>query len=409
MIAVRAIAVGLLLVGAVANAAGLVLVGVLLLLGEVVSTIWSRRGLRRVTYTRTLASTRASFGDDVGLDIAIHNAKLLPLAWLQAEDLVSDTVSVRERHIQPSEQPGRGILANTWTLAPYERVIRHFHVQADRRGIIRFGPVRLEVADVFGRGTNEVVVDLPGTLLVRPRTVPVRTAGLPLLPLGGGRSRSLLVEDPERFAGVRPFQLGDPRRRVHPRASVRVGRPVSKRYDPSSTRQIAIVLDLQTIEGATWLMAYDEDLAEGLAVAAASLARRLIDDGGSVGLVANGWTDAPSWTAFVAPATGAVQLARILDTLGRLSTAPSRGFDGIVGTLPGRLPTGTSVIVLAARDLGTSIGALRRLRTSGFDVRHIAIGPDAALHARRTRVAGIDSAVAEMTPDWRTCGALDVA
>ena len=66
------------------------------------------------------------------------------------------------------------------------------------------------------------------------------------------RARPGLAEDPSRFAGVRPYAPGDPIRRIHARTSARLGRPMTKRFEPSRDREVLIALDVQTVDGPAW-------------------------------------------------------------------------------------------------------------------------------------------------------------
>lgn len=404
-----AVGVVLLVAGALSGAVGLAVLGGLSLVVTWLSTLWSRYGLQNVHYTRRLANDRAVWGDSVALEVTVHNDKLLPLGWLEADDFATENAVVRERPLIPSERPGLGILRNTWSLGPWERVVRHVHVEAVHRGRVEFSRVALSVADLFGRAVATEEQDQRATLIVRPRTVPVRAGPATLAPLGTRRARRGLLEDPVMFSGVRPFQPGDPRRRIHQRASARIGRPVSKRFEPSTAREVLVALDIQTHERAHWLLQYDEELVETLAVSAASLARRFILDGASCGLAANGWSYSLARAAYVAPRAGADQLTRIADMLGRLSSVPSVPFEDVLAELPGRLPSGALVCVVSSRDVIRIAGPLRRLRSGGFDVRHVAVGPRAAAHAARTRRLGIDAMTARLAPDWRTCDAITLA
>ena len=78
----------------------------------------------------------------------------------------------------------------------------------------------------------------------RHRTSSTRTAGA----ARPGR-KSGLAEDPSRFAGIREYTPGDPIKRIHPRASARLGRPSTKRFEPSRDREVLIALDIQTTAG----------------------------------------------------------------------------------------------------------------------------------------------------------------
>jgi uncharacterized protein (DUF58 family) len=282
-------------------------------------------------------------------------------------------------------------------------------VVANRRGVYRFGPVRLQVADLFGRDVAVESTELPDALLVRPRSVPVRLASPELAPLGETRARHGFHHDPALFAGVRPYQAGDPRRAIHWRASARMGRAVSKRFEPATQRQTLIALDMQTSNEAYWMMVYDENLLESLVVAAASIARFILDEGGAVGVAANGWSGTMARTAFVAPAGGQAQLPAVLDLLARLSVFASAPFETLLGDLPGRLAPGTSVVVVSGRQPDPVLTLEARLVASGFPVTHVALGDERVAFASTVRRAGLDARSANLDGGWRDGQALDLA
>ena len=396
----------LLATGLVTDTLGVIGLGVLSLVVAWSSSLWSRRGLDGVHYERHLARDRAVWGDSIDLCVSVENRKLLPLAWLSADDHVTAETVVRGTDLVPTDRPGLAVLRNTWSLAPYQQVIRRFSVDATRRGRHVFGDVRLSVADLFGRGVATREETMPETLLVRPRTVVVRHAGTSLMPLGHRAATRALVEDPALFAGVRPYHPGDPRRRIHQRASARLSRPVSKRFEPSTAQTAMIALDIQTQDGPFWLLHYEEDLVEGLIVAAGSLARQLLEQGTACGLAINAWNYTLAWEVILAPASGQAHMARILDLLARASDTPSRPFDSLLAKLPARLPRGAYLFTLGARDPVDIVPPARRLRASGFEVRHIAFGPDASRHAARARRLGLDAVAGHLDPDWRTSDAL---
>ena len=91
------LAVALALLGAVTGTPGVLLIGVLLLLVSILRTLWSQYGLRRVHYERELVRDRVVLGEEVELKVSAWNDKPLPLAWLEADDFVSDGTIVRER------------------------------------------------------------------------------------------------------------------------------------------------------------------------------------------------------------------------------------------------------------------------------------------------------------------------
>jgi len=396
-------------VGALLGAPGLILLGGLTLISRWLTTLWSRYGLQAISYERRLGSDRAVWGDEVTLDVDVWNRKLLPLPWLLADDFTTDSLTVSGRRLAASERPGQGSLQNSWSLLWFERVIRHLHIEARRRGVFAFGPVRLTVSDLFERGTSSEDRELPATLIVRPRSVPVRSSDPARAPLGSTRSRSSLYHDPARFAGVRPYLPGDPMRRLHWRASARLDRPVSKRFEPVHERQILLVLDLQTVEGPHWLMLYDDEMVEGLCVAAASLARRLLRGGAACGLLAGAQLSGGGQWTYLAPEVAPGQLGRIEDALARMQPIIAVPFEALLDAVPRRLPPGGTVITLSTRDPIAYAARLRRLQRIGFSTQHVALGSSGESQCAELRALGLRGTVAELSPDWRNADALVLA
>jgi len=402
------LAVGLVLVGAVLSQPGLVLIGAVTLFVVLVMDIWSRYGLRDLDYERDLGPARAVWGDEVRIGLRVWNRKPLPLPRLVTDDYVDDGLAVVERPLLRSEIAGQGMLRNGWSLLWYERVVRHLHLRAERRGVFHFGPVRLEVTDLFGREVGREERELPATFTVLPRTVPVRSEQPSRAPLGTRRARSSLFVDPALFAGVRPQQPGDPVRQRHWRATARLGQPVSKRFEPANEQVVIIVLDAQTADGPHWLPVYDEERLEALGVAAASLARATLASGSACGLAAAFRTGGERWLSYLPPRADRQQLTRVGELLARMGPFVSASFEDLLGALPQRVPPGATLLTLSCRAPRTYLGALLRLRSSGFEVRHLAIGPTASATARVLRARRIPAAVAALEPDWRTAPSVTV-
>jgi uncharacterized protein (DUF58 family) len=313
------------------------------------------------------------------------------------------------RKLAASDRPGQGSLQNAWSLLWYERVVRHLVIDARRRGVFTFGPIRLTVSDLFERGTNSEERELPAQLLVRPRTVPVRALEPARAPLGTTRSRASLFTDPSRFAGVRAYQPGDPPRRIHWRATARIGTPVSRRHEPVNERQVLIAVDLQTVPGPHWLMLFDDEQVESLCVAAASLSRRILREGSASGLLLGTQLAGGRRWAYVPPSSAKGQLGRIEDVLARVQPIVSLPFEQLLGVVPRRLAPGGTLVVLGARDPEPYLPVLRRLARSGYAVRHLAIGDDREAFRAAAAMAGLDAGTADLSPGWREADALVLA
>ncbi|HEX2091737.1 MAG TPA: DUF58 domain-containing protein [Longimicrobiaceae bacterium] len=203
-----------------------------------------------------------------------------------------------------AELPGRAWIP---TLASGEaRAARVEHVW-ERRGVYPLERVVLATSFPFGLFRKERDLELPGEVVVWPRTdLPVRD------PRPAGRRT--LLRDAARtgapggrgeFRALRPYRPGDDPRDVHWRTSVRTGEPTVREFERDRARALWLCLDLRAPEG---------EAAERAVATVAALAARAAGRGEAFG-VATG-------EARVAPGAGAGQLARVLDALARARFRP---------------------------------------------------------------------------------------
>jgi uncharacterized protein (DUF58 family) len=403
-----ALAALLVAIGALAGAPGLLLIAGITLAYGSLTRIWTRYGMRDVEYRRSLASDRAVVGDVVPLDITVWNRKPLPLPWLAADDPITDGIAVRERpQLDRADDFTRRSLRNVWSLAWFERVIRHFHLEARRRGVYEIGPARLRVRDILGRAAVTQALERVDRLTVGPRSVALTGSTDAPAPLGDRRAKRSLFSDPALFGGVRPFQAGDPLKRVHWRASARIGQPVSRRYEPARGREVVIVLDVQTIEDQPhWEMSWDDEAFESLCVSAAALARRMLDQGASVGLAAASFTGTAQRLAFVPPRASFGQLTRVSELLARCGPISSGSLERLLTWVMRRVPSGCTLLVLSVRDPGPMRPLLARLSRAGYDVEWVALRAGAMSDAPRRVIPGLRVTHAALDDSWSEANAL---
>jgi uncharacterized protein (DUF58 family) len=155
-------------------------------------------------------------------------------------------------------------------------------------------------------------------------------------------------------------------------------------------------------------MDWDEDAFEGLCVAAASVARSLLDGGAAVGLAAAGFSGTAQRVAYLPSRSGPAQLGRVTDLLARLGPISSGTLAGLLTWLTRRVPAGASLVVLTARSPHALQSTLRRLQASGYEVEVLLLGgdPQALAAARR---AGIAARAMTITPSWETADVVELS
>ena len=387
-----------------------VLFGVVALIVLGLTEMWWRWGGVGLEYRRALSSTTATCGDIVECTIEVTNRKLLPMPWVDVTDdwpsaLVPERVRSRKRGLyRPSitggsrpiveesrtvptnsgdakmnpaahlpgvegegladevaQQTDREPVSQRLTLAPFERVRRHYRLPCRRRGAYDFGPVVIRWRDAFGLTSRDA--DLTGreSFVVYPRTVPVVAPPAASRQLLGDRVRPrALLTDSTRLAGVRPFVTGDSIRRVHWGATARTGVVQVRRDDPTAGRRLWIVVDVETAPEDRWWSAGDTDVHETLAIVAASIASWAIRSGTSVGISANGRTAGSAHDLSIACAGNPSHIARILDGLARLRPWPSRPLRDAVATTAHSWPSDATIALITAMPSEAKAGAIVR-------------------------------------------------
>jgi len=354
-------------VGFLADSAVLLLLGMLLLGTGAVSRLWSRVALEEVSYTRSLSEGRVFVGEQVDLRLRLVNGKVIPVPWIELRDQLPRDLPVRGGRTHPSGIPGVSFLIRDTSLGSREHVDWPLSLHPAQRGYYRLGPARMRAGDLFGFFEREV--DVPGwqSLTVYPRTVALTDLGIPgRRPFGEQRGGSRLFEDPSRVIGVRDYQPGDPLKRVDWNATARTGRLQSRLYEPSRTQATVIALNITTMER-SW-QGFDPILLERSVAVAASVAVHEADAGAAVGLIANGSFPDADRPIRLGASNNPDQLMRVLEALAIVAPFTTSTLSSELESHTHPLPTGATIVVVAALLPGDLVATLARLQSEGHGV-----------------------------------------
>lgn len=255
----------------------------------VAAAVWTRLSLKGLSVARTSGSDRAQVGQTLRETLAVRNGGRLSKLWVELLD----------RSSLPGHDPGRVV-----TVPGRKAVEWDTRTVCVRRGRYHLGPIEIRSGDPFGIFTNRL--DFPDTpeVIVYPAVVDLREAGIREGVLSGGsvlERRTPHVTS--NVAGIREYAPGDPFNRIAWATTARLGRLMVKEFDLDPTADVWIVLDLQqavhhpaarpvnwvTDDRGEWPAEAWLDSTEEYAVTvAASMARRFLQEGRSVGLIASG-------------------------------------------------------------------------------------------------------------------------
>ena len=367
------ITVVLLLLAIVLRQVPLLLVAMLFFLASSMARLWARYALERVEYSRRLSATRAFFGETITLEIRIANHKILPLPWVNIQDEVPEEVTFLKGNASAPHAPMRVLLSNLVSLGWYRRLTRRFPVQCLHRGYFEFGPTTIRTGDLFGFFHNETVFEERNCLLVYPRIVPLERLGIPSRdPFGDLRVRQHLFEDPVRVVGIRDYVHGDPLKRIHWKAVARLQRLQTKVFEPTTTVDMALFLDVRTTQPPTWGLL--EQLLETAVIAAASIANHAVDNGYRVGLYVNEPYKRTPQTIKLTPSDHPQQLQRVLEALAQVQGIPFITMEQMLNSEARGLPWGATLVVITAVPTDPLLASLKRFRRAGRRVALVQVG-----------------------------------
>ena len=365
-------AVLILIISLATHQVPLVLVTLLFILTGGVSRLWNRFCLRRVEYRRWLSRKQVFFGEEIVYELEITNRKPLPLPWLQVDDELPENVTLLKGKATSSHDD-RVLLSNMFPVNMYHRVTRRFPMRCQKRGLFIFGPAFIRSGDLFGFFRKSIQIEELDYLLVYPRLVPLEKLGIPSQQFFGDiRLKRHLFQDPVLTAGVRDYQSGDSLKRIHWKSTARLGKLQTKLYEPTTTVDVSIFLDVRTLRAP--LQGSVQQLQELGIIAAASIAQAALKGGFRVGLYVNQITRFSRGMVRVPHSQHPDQMVRILEALAQLHQVETIPVTRFIHQEARSLPWGSTLLVISAQPVEEMMAALMDLTRVGRSVALVKVG-----------------------------------
>lgn len=360
------------LLGVLFRQDALVVMSTILLMVIAVAWVWNRYALRGVRYQRHFSERRAFVGEEVTLSVQVTNGKRLPVAWLKAEDELPLALPLINERLAPSHKETVGYLVNLYSLRWRERVTRRFRIACVQRGFYTFGPVRLQASDVFGLFSASEVDEKEDTLIIYPQVLPMEALGLPPKdPFGDAKAEEPLFADPSRAVGVRDHQPYDGQKHIHWKASARQQRLQVKVYEPTTSPQWVIFLNVNTLPEP--LQGSDPVLLERVVSVAASIALFATEQKYLVGLLANGSLPRSDQPLKVLPSRSPDHLMHLLEALAAVTAFSTARIERLLEAESPKLPWGATLVVITGIVSEALLASLLELRGAGRKVALVAV------------------------------------
>lgn len=254
-----------------------------------ISAVYQRFALKKVSYTRYFSSKTAYEGEQIEMVEEIVNGKLLPLPWLRLESSISrglefgnqDNLAISSGEIYQNH-------VSLFYLRSYRQIKRRHLVRCERRGIFRLDTATMTTGDLFGLSRKTHTYPLQLELLVYPGMIDPDLLPLPVHSwLGELPVKRWIVEDPFLTAGTREYSSGDSLACINWKATARSGVMQVHRKDYTADSRLIICLNVENSDS-MWRAVTDADRIELGIRYAATVADYAISHGVETGLLCNG-------------------------------------------------------------------------------------------------------------------------
>lgn len=218
------------------------------------SYAWSRGVCKRVLVEVTAPAGTCHAGENCVVEMKVRNNSFFPLVWL---DVILPTGS--KPLIRPSgeedfswfwfkgrEEAQTGVRERFVWLLWQQEISWKEELKAEKRGAVQIDGAGLQAGDGFGLSAKEEWYGLenPVRLLIYPKLVPVKAGRFLKITQEAVARNHGQTEDITILKSSRPYQPGDPMKKINWRQLARSGRMTVNVYETVMPGCAAFILDL---------------------------------------------------------------------------------------------------------------------------------------------------------------------
>lgn len=220
------------------------------------SRVWSRGICRHVQLSVRAVNSVCHVGEKCVVELKVRNQSLFPLIWLDVilptgrKELVRP-VNAKEffRFVMHGRQDEETAVKERFVWLLWQQEITwQEELLAVHRGVVSINSIGLQAGDGFGLSarTDAHLLDAPLRLVLYPRLIPVSVNHFLRISQEAVACSRGQTEDITLLKSSRPYEPGDPVRRINWRLLARCGRLIVNVYESVLPACAAFVLDLES-------------------------------------------------------------------------------------------------------------------------------------------------------------------
>ena len=217
------------------------------------ASLWSSSVLHKTSVQIGEGQTACHAGDTLPLTLIVHSRSLFPLIWLDVTVPFGEKLIVkREGDDHPElesngySKPQYGLRERFAWLLWQQEITCEETLETLRRGVVPIDSIRLQAGDGLGLAANfrDAALERPVRLVVYPRLVPVDIRPFTRLVTLAEAGAKGQTEDITLLKSSRPYQHGDPMKRINWRYLAMTGRMEVNQYETITPGCITFLVDL---------------------------------------------------------------------------------------------------------------------------------------------------------------------
>jgi len=334
------------------------------------SLIYRRRGLKKLTYSRSYYPNRVFEGETVTMTERISNAKLLPMPWVRVESILSPNLRYvaphkgGEENTKEEKNTVYGEHNAIFSIAPYSSVVRRYTMLCEKRGYYALRAVNITCQEIFGIGnTTSREEAINAVVTVYPRIADMRElSDLSRSLMGDVVVRRWIAEDPFMLRGIREYTPDDPMSKINWKASARTGDFMVNENDYTADIRLLVLFNVQ----ADRFFQTDVDpecIEEGISQAA-GLLQYAAEHGIAASFRSNS-IDSPLGENRVDFGTGGGHLSEVFTQLACVSRTAKNDFSNFLEEVSAESPSDLGILVMTAYLNDAIESAIEDLRAQG--------------------------------------------
>lgn len=324
----------------------------------VLSYFWTRAIVKKLTFSQRVMKEYANVGDEIEIKTMVFNESLLPVPCVEVKNLMTKDMT--------GKPPSSSVLS----LMPFDSRSVFEKVKCKYRGYYMFGPVSINVTDLFGFFSWNREARCEGAISVYPRVTELKSFSTrPMQLFGSVTTKQKANEDYTSISDIRKYYPGDSFKRIHWKISARKGSLFVKTFNMSGSAESHIFLNLCRND---YVDLYRADIEEKAVECAASIIHYMLLRNINTGLYTN------STRVVYTRGRDLKEFKKFMEELITVKSNGSVPFTELLESRSRLIPGGSSIILITPKLNESLVAKVVQLCEMGFDVAVVYIMLDAS-------------------------------